>query len=211
MIPLLVLFGWRTIFRLGQVKPTWGNNYLRSGCGSSLMYRCSIIMDIMEVSWQKYFKKTARKVVNLKVFLVLEHRIRKLVQIVQFSPSCTWHTPLWYIYTFIGIITVVIMHRCGLFTSDILTGSKVDYLTTDLVLLRCNFIMTCYVWMSGDVWIILIIIDCKIIRNFQSGIDDHESEIPWFFIKHSSLVTKFCHSKTGYLSPQYHVVFDHLF
>jgi hypothetical protein len=32
-----------------------------------------------------------------------------------------------------------------------------------------------------------------------------------FSDKHSSLVAKVCHLSTNFISPQFHVVFDHLF
>ena len=33
----------------------------------------------------------------------------------------------------------------------------------------------------------------------------------WFFYEHSSLVENVCHLSTGFISPQFHLVFDDLF
>ena len=88
MIPLLVLFGWRTRFFLDQVKPSWESNHFRNIYGISLLYRWIIIMEIIGFLCQKCFTNTSTKGVNLKVFLVMNHSARTLIQSMQLSLSC---------------------------------------------------------------------------------------------------------------------------
>ena len=50
------------------------------------------------------------------------------------------------------------------------------------------------------------------IRKFQSGIDDNDSDNSVVFTKeYSLLIENVCHLKIVYISPQYRVVFNNLF
>ncbi len=65
--------------------------------------------------------------------------------------------------------------------------------------------MTSYDHMCGDARLMCLNPSYRMIRNFQSGIVGQD------LVSSSSLVANVRHLTTGFISPQYHMVFDDLF
>ena len=61
------------------------------------------------------FQKDCENRSQYQMFLLFEHSLRTIMQSMQIISSYTWHTPLWSINCFIGIILGFMIYCCDIF------------------------------------------------------------------------------------------------
>ncbi len=218
-MPHLGLSGLRIRYLLGPVRPSWVKNVLSSGYTTPLALRRNTFMVIMvSFHWRSTAWSVPRRS-SCNHSWVWERSIRILKLSGLYKLSCIWLALFWCIQVYTGwtwglmtspfgffaVKHVVWLYNrvpnfeSGLTSMELLTKQKADH----------SDILRSHVWGC-----LLYVLKPKLQNGQKLPKWNRWSRLGQFLgysDEHSSLVTNIWHLKTGFVSPQYHVVFDDLF